>query len=271
MSVAHDYWRERVAIVTGASSGLGFALATALGAAGARVALAARGREALDAAAAQLTSQGHQVLAVPTDVTVQADVERLIETVVGHWGQLDLLVNNAGRSARRAVLDTSPDDFRELLDVNLLSVVRLTRAAAPHLIARQGHMVSISSLAGKAPARFMGAYGPSKAALTSYTEQLRLELAATGLHVLLVCPGPIARATPRQRDPAGVANLPASALQPGAGVKTSAIAPERLACLVLAACERRQPELVLPAKARWLFAIRQLFPRFGDYLLTRLS
>jgi NAD(P)-dependent dehydrogenase (short-subunit alcohol dehydrogenase family) len=262
-----SFWHNKTALVTGASSGLGLAIAEAFGAAGARVVLAAR---------------GHEVHAISADVTDQADVERLISETIAHYGRLDVLVNNAGRSARSAVLDTTPDAFREMYELNVVSVVRMTRAAAPHLLAAGGHLVNIGSLAGKAPARFMGAYGPTKAALTSYTQQLRLELGSEGLHVLLVCPGPIARMAPRKQGVSGadhtesekvekVSNLPASAMRPGAGVKTRAIAADWLSGQILRACERRKSELIVPVKARLLFALIQLSPTLGDFLIRRLT
>jgi short-subunit dehydrogenase len=117
----------------------------------------------------------------------------------------------------------------------------------------------------------MGAYPAAKAALGAYTQQLRLELADQGVHVLLVCPGPIARERPRSYGAEESANLPASAHQPGAGVKARAIAPDLLARRVVSACQRRQSELVIPGKARLLFALAQLSPRLGDWLLKRLT
>ena len=118
------YWQGKAAIVTGGSSGLGLAIAAALAEAGSRVAIAARGAEALEAAASDLRRAGHQVIAVPTDLTRSEDVERLFALALAEFGRLDLLVNNAGRSMRRAVLETTAEDFRELMELNLLGLVR---------------------------------------------------------------------------------------------------------------------------------------------------
>jgi short-subunit dehydrogenase len=263
--------RDKVFIVTGASEGLGRSIAGALATAGCKVSLAARNAPALDAAASQLTAAGHAALAVATDVTSDEQVAALVARTVEHFGRLDGLVNNVGLSMRGAALDTTPDDFRRLLELNLIAAVRCTRAAAGQIIERRGHIVNIGSLAAKSAARWLGAYPAAKAALGAYTQQLRLELTDQGVHVLLVCPGPIARQTPRTYAAEELANLPESARRPGAGVKASAIPPDALARRIVAACERRQPELVIPGKARLLFALAQLSPRWGDWLLKRLT
>lgn len=275
---AMSYWQGKVAIVTGASGGLGFAISQALVSQGAQVAIAARGVEALDAAADKLRLGGGEVLTVPTDVTKQADVEALVSRTIAQFGRLDLLVNNAGRSARKSVLDTTPDDFSELLDLNFISVVRLVRACLPHLEASAGHIANIGSLAGKSPARWIGAYPASKFALTAYTQQLRLELAerepsasGNGVHVLLVCPGPIARKTPREEVTPVAAGVPERALRPGAGVRTSAIDPDWLANRILSACEHRRPELTVPKIARLLFVLMQISPRLADWLIRKTT
>ena len=193
----------------------------------------------------------------------------MIEQALSRFGRLDVLVNNAGRSMRGKVLDATPEQFRDLMELNLLGLVRCTRAAVPHLLRRRGHVVNIGSLAAKSAARWLGAYPATKFAVAAYSQQLRLELGPQGLHVLLVCPGPIQRSDPRLYPLEGLEDIPDRARGPGAGVKTRAIPPERLARLILRACERRRPELVLPGSARLLFAIAQLFPRLGDWIVLQ--
>ncbi|MGE0606431.1 MAG: SDR family NAD(P)-dependent oxidoreductase [Pirellulales bacterium] len=262
---------DRVFVVTGASAGLGRAIAAALVAAGGKVVLAARGEESLLALAAELGGPDKHVLAVPTDVTSDEHVAVLMNRAVERFGRIDGLVNNVGVSMRSALLDTSPDDFRHSLELNLLAAVRCTRAAAPHIIAQRGHIVNIGSLAGKSASRFLGAYPAAKHALSAYTQQLRLELADQGVHVLLVCPGPIAREQVRTYAAEQQKNLPDSARRPGGGVRTKAIAPDRLAEKIVAAIVRRQPELIVPAKARLLFALQQLSPSLGDWLVRKMT
>lgn len=229
-------------------------------AAGARVVLAARGADALEKAAAELSAAGGQALAIPADVTRQAEVERLLARTLEQWGQLDVLVNNVGRSSRGEVLATSPDQFQAALELNFLTAVRCTLAAAPHLLARGGHVVNIASLAAKSALRYMGPYAVSKFALAAYSQQLRLELEPRGLHVLLVCPGPIARTQHPEYPSADTASLPDSALRPGGGVQLKLIDPDVLSNKILDACQRRTSELIVPAKARILFTLSQLSP-----------
>ncbi len=264
-------WSEKHALVTGASSGLGLAIARQLAAAGAKVALVARSEQRLQAAVVSLNVQAEQTLAITADITQQADVDRLAQAVQQQWGRLDLLVNCAGKSSRGKIEETTPEQFQELWELNFLAAVRCTRALLPLLLASRGHVVQIGSLASKSTAKYLGAYPAGKFALAAYSQQLRLELSGRGLHVLLVCPGPIARDDAGRRYAEQSTNLPAEAQQPGGGVKLTGIPPEVLARKILRACEHRQPELIVPAKARLLFTISQLWPRLGDWLTNRMT
>lgn len=266
-----SYWNGKTVIVTGASDGLGYHIAEAYAKAGADVVLAARTPAKLHEAAAKLQNSQGAVVGIPCDVTRDEDVEHLVAHTVERFGRIDALVNNAGLSMRKAVLETTVDEFRDMLELNLLATVRCTRAAASQLIAARGHLVNIGSLSGKAASRYLGAYPASKFAVTAYTQQLRLELSDTGLHVLLVCPGPIARGDGRVRSPEELAKLPESARKPGGGVKVSRIRPEALAERILAACERRKGELIVPSKARILFTLMQTSPRLADWLIRKFT
>ncbi len=266
-----SYWQNKVVLVTGGSSGLGRVIAEAFAEAGARLAIVGLEPEAVEQAAEEMRAAGRDVLGLPANITRQEDVDRIFGQTIEHFGQLDVLVNNAGRSMRGKVLDTTPEQFRDLMELNLIALVRCTRAAAPHLLETRGHVVNIGSLAAKSSARWVGAYPATKHAVAAYSQQLRLELGPEGLHVLLVCPGPIERKDARLYPLAGLEDVPEIARRPGAGVQVHAIPPQRLAANILRACERRRPELVIPGRARLLFAISQLWPSLGDWIVRRSS
>jgi short-subunit dehydrogenase len=250
---------------------LGLAIARSFCRAGARVAIAARSADKLETAAVELRKLGGEVLAVQADIQKQADVEAMLARTVETFGGLDVLVNNAGSSARGAVIDTTAEDFAALMDLNFTALVRCTRAAMPYLLKSKGSLVNIGSLAGKTAARYMGAYSATKFAVSAYSAQLRLELGPQGLHVLLVSPGPIARDEPRIYSDEKAANIPDSARKPGGGAKVKLIQPEWLAERIVKACERHETDLVVPAKARLVFAISQLSADWGDWIVKKMS
>ena len=266
-----DYWKDKVCVITGASAGLGATIAQVLAARGAKLVLVARHLEPLGQMADTLRAVGADVLPVAADVTQEGDVDSLVEQTLEHFGHVDVLCNCAGRSARGAILDTTPQDFQQLLELNFLATVRTTRAFAPTLIQQRGHVIQIGSLSSKVAPRFLGAYPASKFALAAYAQQLRLEVGPEGLHVLLVCPGPILRKDEPPRYAQQAEGLPAEAQQPGAGAKLKGIDPTWLAERILLACEKRQLEMVVPWKVRAMLALSQLSPRLGDWLLQRAT
>jgi uncharacterized protein len=265
------FWNGKVVVVTGASAGLGLHLVRAFAAAGATVVTAARDRVRLKAATDSIPVSAGRAIAIPADVTSDADVQSLIDRALAISNRLDALINCAGVSSRGRAIDTTPEEFQRLFDVNVLSVVRCAQAAMPHLLRSRGHVVNIGSLSGKTASRYLGAYPASKFALAAYTQQLRLEMAGEGVHVLLVSPGPIARDDAGRRYDEQAVDLPTSARRPGGGAKIRGLDPGRLAKSILMACERRVPELVRPRRARVLFAIQHLSPRLGDWLLRKVT
>jgi NAD(P)-dependent dehydrogenase (short-subunit alcohol dehydrogenase family) len=264
-----SYWTDKVAIVTGGSRGLGRAVAYALATSGARVVVAARDADALANCAREFRAGGADITTIVTDVTQSAQVDNMVQQAVDRYGRLDVLVNAAGRSTRTAIAETTPEAFTDLLEVNFLATVRCARAALPHLISTEGHLVNIGSLASKTVVPYLGAYPASKFAVAAYSQQLRLELGREGLHVLLVCPGPILRPDGGARYDQLTDDLPEAARQPGGGSKIRPLLPTHVARKILKYCERRKVELVMPGRARLLFAAAQLCPSLVDRYLRR--
>ena len=180
---------EKVVVVTGASGGIGAALARELGAAGHALVLAARREAELEAVAREI---GGRARAVPTDVTRRGEVERLRDAALEAFGRIDVWINNAGRGIARPVLELTDDDLDEMMRVNVKSALYGMQAAVPHFVERgRGHLVNVSSFLGRVPlAAHRSAYNAAKAALNALTANLRADLRAhPEIHVSLVMPG----------------------------------------------------------------------------------
>ena len=184
----------KIALVTGSSRGIG--LATALGFAreGAAIALSGRDPAALAKAADALRTTGARFALCPGDVTRPDDAARIVGTCVAQLGAIDVVVNNVGGSGGgRRVLDSTDDDWRNVLEINLLQTVRMMRLAAPHMAGRAGaSIVNVSSISGWAPQLVgSGQYGAAKAALIFDAERWALEFVPQGIRVNTVSPGSI--------------------------------------------------------------------------------
>lgn len=181
----------RNVVITGASAGIGAAIARHLGRDGNRVALAARRAEALQAVAEEI---GNGAIAVTTDVTKRAEVERLRDEALRAFGSIDVWINNAGRGISRTVLDLSDAELDEMMAVNVKSALYGMQAIVPYFLERgRGHLINISSFLGRVPiAAHRSAYNAAKAALNALTANLRADVASKGVEVSLVMPGLVA-------------------------------------------------------------------------------
>ncbi|OGO11354.1 MAG: hypothetical protein A2Y93_07195 [Chloroflexi bacterium RBG_13_68_17] len=179
----------KVVIVTGASSGIGEALALRLAGEGASLALAARRAERLEALAAACIERGGRALAWPTDVSDEQACRGLVDRAVAEYGRLDMLVNNAGISVG-AMLADLPDLtlFRRVMEVNFSGTVFCTYSALPHLKHTAGRLVNVASLGAMLPIPYNTAYIASKHAMLGFSDSLRMELAGSGVSVTLICP-----------------------------------------------------------------------------------
>jgi 2-deoxy-D-gluconate 3-dehydrogenase len=180
----------RVAIVTGASRGLGRAMAVALAEAGADVALAARAKPELEATAHQVEACGRRALVAPIDVAAYADVEALVQRTRAELGGLHVLVNNSGVADVVPVAEMDPERFARTIHVNLIGVFHGCRAAAPHLIAqRAGKVINMASVLATAGLPGYTAYAASKGGVIAFTKCLAVEWARYGIQVNAIAPG----------------------------------------------------------------------------------
>ncbi|MDB5099824.1 MAG: short-chain dehydrogenase [Cyanobacteria bacterium RYN_339] len=185
------YFQDKVFLVTGASSGIGLAIAQAMVVAGARVALMARSRDKLEELR-QAWGQPERVLVTAGDVTRPEDCAAAVAATQAAFGRLDGLVHSAGVSMRGEVAATDPAVFRQLMDINFHSSVSLIQAALPAITTARGHVVVISSVVGHFSPPYRGGYAASKHAVQALMDALRVEVLDRGVHVLTVCPGFVA-------------------------------------------------------------------------------
>ena len=180
---------NRIVAITGASAGIGRATALRLARGGASVVVCARRAERLDRLVSEIASAGGAALAVVADVTREADMERLVARAVERFGRLDVMICNAGFGIAGTIVDISGEQMRRLLEVNYLGTYYAARAALPVFRHQAtGHLVVISSIAGKRGVPFMGAYAATKFAQVGLAECLRSEVSGSNIHVSVVYP-----------------------------------------------------------------------------------
>jgi NAD(P)-dependent dehydrogenase (short-subunit alcohol dehydrogenase family) len=185
-----DPFRGRVAVITGGAGGIGFAMAEAFAARGAKIALADLDEAAMETRASTLRERGAEVLCVRTDVTQRASVNALADRVFQHFGAAHLVCNNAGIAIAGPLLQMTPDDWRLTMDIDFWGVVHGVEAFAPRMIEQKqrGHVLNTASMAGLVGMSWLGVYCAAKFAVVGFTESLRRELGAHEIGVSVLCP-----------------------------------------------------------------------------------
>ncbi len=181
--------KEKVVIITGGSSGIGKALAQHFGNRGSKIVITGRKPEELDRAKNELIQSGITVMAIQGDVSAEADNKRMVETTLEKFGQIDVLINNAGISMRSLFHEVDMAVIRKIMEINFFGAVHATHCCLPHIIKSKGSIVGISSIAGYRGLPGRTGYSASKFALNGFLEALRSELIKTGVHVLTASPG----------------------------------------------------------------------------------
>jgi NAD(P)-dependent dehydrogenase (short-subunit alcohol dehydrogenase family) len=255
---------EQVIVVTGASSGLGRAIARLAGERGAKVVVTARNAEALDNCVAEIEAAGSEALAVPGDTAVQDDVARVVEQAIDRFGRIDTYVANAIVTVYAETYRYEPDELRRVMDVNFYGQVYGYWAALPHLRESHGTFLSINSALAYRGIPLQGAYCASKAALRAFFESARVEIQKQGwdVAVSLILPGAIN--TPQfDRDRQKIGYQP----QPVPPIYQ----PEPYAEAAIHCCEHPIRELPVSWGAQKLLWGQKLSPRVGDLMLRRMG
>jgi dehydrogenase/reductase SDR family member 7B len=254
--------KDKVIIITGASSGIGRALAFESGARGAIVVIAARSGDKLAEIESQLRTSGTDVLAVKTDVSLEADCRNLIEKTVEKYGRIDIMVNNAGISMRALFEKTDLAVIRRLMDVNFWGTVYCTKYALPWLLKSKGSLVGVSSIAGYKGLPGRTGYSASKYAIQGFLETLRIENMKKGLHVLIACPGFTS------------SNIRNNALSADGSLQgesprneDSMMKPEKVAVKIANAIEKKNKIIVMTIVGKMMLALDKIFPFFMDRMV----
>jgi dehydrogenase/reductase SDR family member 7B len=254
-------WGGRVALVSGASAGIGAATAVALGAKGCAVTVMARRRDRLDAVAERVRVAGGRAHVVAGDVTADDDVARAVAETTAAFGGLDLVVANAGAGFHGSLLDTSPDAMASLMDLNYMGTFLLAREALPHLLrAPRANLVVVSSIVGRRGLGWGGAYAATKFAQVGLAESLRVELAATPVRVSVVFP--VSTETEFREAMERAQGFAIT----GHGPRQSA---EHVARAIVRGIEHGRPEIYPHPSSKLLSIVGATFPSLADWIVRR--
>jgi short-subunit dehydrogenase len=248
-------------LITGASQGIGKAVAEAAAARGARVLAAARSESLLRQLAEQVRAQGGTLETVTADVTSPEDRQRMVDAAVHYFGGLDILVNNAGIGATGHFAEASADRLRKIMEVNFFGTTEMTRAFLPLL--RRGvrpALVNISSIVGKRAIPARSEYSASKFALQGFSEALRAELAKDGIDVIVVCPG-LTQSNFSRNMLEQKARMPVDHMR--------GMTAEKVAVATLRAIEQGRAEVCLTLQGKLIVLVSRFLPRLADRIVAR--
>jgi short-subunit dehydrogenase len=255
---------NEVVLITGASSGIGAALAREWAGRGARLVLAARRRDLLDGVVEELLRLGATAIAVECDVTRDGDVEKAVARAVSEWGQLDVVVANAGFGVSGNVEALTIEDYRRQFETNVFGLLRTVKAALPELLRSRGRLALVGSVAGYVASAGTSAYAMSKSSVRALAQALRYELGGRGVSVTHIAPG-FVESEFRLKDARGQ-------LRPNAEENVPAwlIVPTEVAArAIFRAVMRRRREAVITGHGKGLVLVARHFPRLLDLMLRR--
>ena len=252
--------KDKVVVITGASSGIGKALAGVALAKGAKVAVCARSMDKLTA----LFPSSPSIFCFRADVSREEDCQAFIHAVVGHWGTVDVLINNAGISMRALFEDADLSVIRELMDINFWGTVYCTKYALPYIRKQKGMIAGVSSIAGYRGLPGRTGYSASKFAMQGFLEALRTELLNTGVHVMWVSPGFTAsniRNVARSSTGAPQAETPLD--------ESKLMTAGQCAALIIDGLEQRKRTIVMTGQGKLTVWLNKLFPSLADKLVYK--
>jgi dehydrogenase/reductase SDR family protein 7B len=254
--------KDKVVLITGASSGIGRALAHTFASKGSRIVLMARREDQLKALEAELAKANSSVAYFVGDVSKETDCRAFIDLAMQRFGRIDVLINNAGLSMRALFNEVNLNVLRQLMDVNFWGTVYCTKYALPELLKSKGSLVGISSIAGKKGLPARTGYSASKFAMEGFMETLRTENLKKGLHVLVACPGFTAsniRNVALAKDGTSQGESPRD--------EQKMMSAEEVAERIYRGIVDRKRDLVMTGEGKLAVWLNRLFPSWSDKLI----
>ncbi len=247
---------DKVVIITGATSGIGKALAFEYASNGYRIVIGARNLDKLTEIAEIIKKKGGEVVYAQTDVTIENDCRNLVISAIEHFGQLDILINNAGISMRALFENTDLEVIKKLMDVNFWGAVYCTKYALPYLLKSKGSVAGVSSIAGIIGLPARTGYSASKFAMNGFLEALRTENLKKGVHVLIAYPGFTASNIRKT-------SLSATGTSQGESPRNEAkmMSSEQVAKHIYTAIHKRKNKIVLTTEGKVVNLVSKVFPR----------
>jgi len=260
----NTFFKDKVVIVTGASSGIGEAIVREFARNGSKIMLAARSVEKLSSIVRELKDDNCDASFTLTDVSRENDCKILIENTIQIFGKIDILINNAGLSMRATFQDVDLKVLHRLMDVNFWGTVYCTKHALKYLIESRGSVVGVSSVAGFHGLPFRTGYSASKFAMHGFLETLRIENLKTGLHVMIIAPG-------YTSSNIRIHALTANGSEQGKSQKKeiSLMSPEYVAGWVLRGLRRKRRNKLLTWDGRFTALFQRIVPQFVDWMYYR--
>ena len=256
--------KDKVVIITGASSGIGAACAEVFGKEGANIIFTGRNAERMDQVRSRLSSLGIEHRGHLMDISDESETRKLIEGTVSKYGRIDVLINNAGISMRALFNESKLEVFRKVMDINFYGTVYATKYALPHILKSRGSIVGISSINGHRGTPARTAYTASKYAMEGFFEALRTEVMHDGVHVLVVSPGFTGT---NIRNSALNKNGESQGESPRDESKM--MTPEAVARKILWGIERKKRDIILTTQGRLAVFLNKWFPGWMDRIVYR--
>ncbi|TAE75361.1 MAG: SDR family oxidoreductase [Bacteroidetes bacterium] len=254
--------KDKVIIITGASSGIGKALAIHLGSLGAKLVITARRKDALDIVQKELESKNVEVLSVIADAALEEDNQKIIKETIEKFKKIDILINNAGVSMRALFEDTDLEVIKKIMDINFYGTVYATKYALPYILESKGSIVGVSSINGYRGTPARTGYTASKFAMNGFLESLRTEVMTRGVHILVACPG------------FTESNIRKTALDQNGNPQgespreeTKMMTSQEVAIHITKAIQKRKRDLILTRQGKLVVFLNKWFPKIVDKIV----